>query len=286
MKKLCCFILVSCFIIGKDFDEDAVKIGNFALPASQQIAPLFSFGQTLIGKKKLQGYIALEYFKSTRQSFFDVVPYMLYGVTDSCAIMLGLPIAARYRSDNHRTSNVADLFMQVEYALSSKSSATKSSQATIVGYFTLPTGSPDSKPPTGAGVPTLFLGLTANYLAEKWYLFTSYGGVFPIGGQGAQLIYQAGIGRNICNPKGWILDWLVELTGSFADSDSMRSLSVGRRIYRNTGGNVVYLAPSLWLSTERCIIQAGIAGVIAQSMSDPSMQNRYCAILNVGWTFA
>src|SRR5260221_6694775 len=65
-----------------------VKLGNFALPGSQQPGPLFTLGQLLVDKHDLLGYAYFNTLKGENQRFTDAHLNLLYGMTDKCSVFI------------------------------------------------------------------------------------------------------------------------------------------------------------------------------------------------------
>jgi hypothetical protein len=70
------------------------KIGNFALPPSQQPGPLFSFGQNILDKGDLEIMTFVAHLKGHRNRTTEIVPAILYGISDKASIFGVLPICA------------------------------------------------------------------------------------------------------------------------------------------------------------------------------------------------
>lgn len=156
--------------------EEPPKIGNFALPISQDPAPLFSFGQNIIDKDQTMLFLFADNYAGVNKYYIDVIPALLYGITDDTSIIIGAPIA-KYKQDNNRSSGLEDAIIQLEKAFYAKSTSSFTEQATIVGNITLPSGSVQKNPSTGYGSPSFFLGATYSRMYVDWFLFTSHGAI-------------------------------------------------------------------------------------------------------------
>lgn len=77
-------------------DAEPPKIGNFALPLSQQPGPLVSFGENIIAKNETQFFLFADDFAGVDKHFVDVMPGILYGITDDLSIFINAPMAAGY----------------------------------------------------------------------------------------------------------------------------------------------------------------------------------------------
>lgn len=267
-----------------DHDNEKKKSGNLALPTSQLPGPLLSFGQNIIDKQLFQAFfLAVKY--AAKDGYETIaVPALLYSFSDFTSIFVNVPLAPRNRQGKSHSSGFEDLFVQLEHAFYTKESDNYLDQATLVANVTIPTGSTKKNPPTGFGANTLFLGATASRIATQWYYFASVGGVWTSSSHGTkfgnQCLYQCGIGKNIANIDDWLLLWMVEFDGTYAAKDTLCRLKD-----RNSGGNVIYMTPSLWVSSTHLILQLGAGYAIQQHLNGKQPRNRYLLALNLGWTF-
>lgn len=284
------FSLLSTAAIARD-DEVKVKgekepphIGNFALPYSQQIGPLVSFGQNTLMKNQVQLFLMPADYAGKNQHFVSLAPSVVYGITDELSILASLPLAVSYQYNNKRSAGLADAIVQLEYAFYSKSTAKYLDSATIVGNVFLPTGSSNKQPPTGFGSPAYFIGGTFARMYVDWYGFTSLGAQFTTSHSGTQFgdnyLYQFGLGRNICTiDHRWLFAWLVEANGTYTNDNRMRG-----HTDTNSGGNIVYITPSLWVSSKKLILQFGVGLPVVQNLHGHQNRENYLLIGNFGWT--
>ena len=267
------------------YDAEHVHIGNLALPTSQQPGPLFAFGQNIVDKGDKQLFLTVNRIQGQNNLTATYIPTFLYGFTDKLSLFLYEPIAGRLRDGKQCSSGFQDLFVQLEWAFYNKNTPTYLNQATLVGTLILPVGSSTKEPPTGSGSPSIFLGGTLSHNATDWYLFGSLGIATSPGHRrqtpGTSIFYEAGIGKNITYvPHELIFMWMIELNGIYTAPGSEEA-----RRKESSGGNTVFIAPSLWLSTQRVIIQAGIAVPIIQHLKGHQSKTSYWASLYAGWKF-
>jgi hypothetical protein len=268
----------------KDSDEP-LKVGNLALPTSQQPGPLISFGQNIINKGQAQTFLlSIDMAKTQGDYNITQVPSIVYAFTDDFSIFLNAPITPRQRQGEAHSSGFEDAYIQLEYAFYTKEHKTYIDQATIVANVTIPTGSTKKNPPTGIGANSFFLGGTFCRMTLDWFYFTSYAGIWTTSSHqtkfGNTFLYQYGIGKNITNIRDWLLCWMVELDGIYSCKDKIHGVTDP-----NSGGNVIYLTPSLWVSSEHLILQLGVGYAIAQQLNGDQNENTYLLALNLGWTF-
>lgn len=267
----------------KEKEEEPPRIGNFVLPFSQQPGPLIGFGQNILDKNEKQLFLLADDFTGVNRHFIDVIPSILYGISDDLSIFISVPIAASFKVGSQTSSGLEDILAQLEYAFYNHSTSTYSDQATLVGNITFPTGSIHKQPPTGLGAPSFFLGATYNRTYVKWFLFGSPGMMLTTSkGRtkfGNNYLYQFGFGRNIADPDGWLIAWMAELDGTYATRDRVSGLTD-----RNSGGNIIYLTPSIWASTKYLIIQFGVGYPVIQNLYGDQSRSTFVAAVNFGWS--
>lgn len=279
------FILNFCFLQCEEKENDSPpKIGNFALPMSQQPAALFGFGGNIIDKDELQLYCFADAFSGRNRLVTDVIPSVLYGITNKLSVFVNFPFTPRLKSGGQRSQGLEDFFTQLEYAFYEKVTPMYQDQATIVGNFTVPTGSVRKTPQTGFGSPSFFLGGTFYRVYVDWFLFTSQGVELMTWHRGTkisnQYLYQFGIGRNFPSPEGWIYAWMLELDGQYGNRNRIRGEKDP-----NSGGNVIYATPSLWISNKNLLLQCGFSFPVTQHWYGNQNDINIAFNLNVAWAF-
>ncbi len=265
-------------------DEKPIKKGNLLLRGSQQPTPLIAFGERVIDSGEVQALFYGDYFKTTKGYYIDTVPGLVYGINDSLSVFINFPFIPTYKDLCDRSSGPGDIFVQFEYAFYNKTTRCSSRQATVVTNISFPTGSSHSKPATGIGSPSFFLGTTYNYTGTYWLSFASGGVIFPTFRDNNKhsdiYLYQWGIGHNIPAPKGCILAWILEFDGLY----SYRNI-VNCCVDPNSGGNILYVTPSLWFSNNKFFLQIGAGGVVTQQPNGKQSKYTYQIVWNAGWTF-
>lgn len=259
--------------------------GNFVLPPSQQPGPLVSLGMNIIEKYQTQAYFGVNSFMEKRNHFVDISPSFLWGINDKASLLTLLPVAVSYKEGKHRSSGVEDATFQGEYALYSDSTTQFEEQASVVANMTFPTGSTRKNPPTGYGSSSFMGAATYNRMYEKWFGFTAHGLILTTTHHGTKFgnayLYQLGLGRNIAScPSRWMWAALVEVDGQYAQQDKRH----GQKDH-DSGGNVIYMTPSLWFSTQKMIVQVGFGVPIAQHLFGDQSKVNYLTTASLGWTF-
>lgn len=284
IKKLSCALWI-CFLQAREEQRSHIYAGNLALPTSQQPSPLFCFGQEVVDKHNLQLFAYINSLLNKQADFTQVIPNILYGITDELTLTAGTPTAAKFKYQNIRSSGIGDLFIQTEYAFYNKDRSTYAQQATCVAQMTFPSGSLKKNPPTGFGSPTFLIGATAGHMGINWYLFTCFGGIITTPHHNNQfpntILYQWGIGRNIYYiSEKLIITLLAEFFGSYTSTTRIRGPH-----YKNFDANNFYIGPSLWISTRHFIFNPGIAFSLYKQQANDPTRGRVLVSADIGWTF-
>lgn len=288
MKQIaiCAVISVSLVIMSKEEDAiDYLKKGNLALPASQQPNSQLGMGQNIVDKGDFLGYIAPSGIVGKRQDFITLNPILLYGITNNASILASWPLFAEQKVANSRSEGIGDLLVQFEYAYYNKSRYTYADQATVIASIILPTAPTKKVPHLGFGSPAFLLGGTYSHTAVDWYYYASVEGLITTTNEnnakfGNQFFYQWGVGRNLGNPGGSIITAMMEFSGIYTAHDR-----IGGVRDPNSGGNVIFAGPSLWISTERFIFHPDLAFPIAQRLFGKQNKYYYLVALTLGWKF-
>lgn len=270
---------------GNQEAEKPLKIGNLAFSVSQQPTPLISFGQHILNKKQAQFVVLANELKGKDNYSINLVPSLIYGLTDNLSITLFGPLAVRYRQNEHRSTGPQDAIIQFEYAFYTKAYRTFYDQATIVANVSIPTGSVRKNPPTGFGANSFFIGGTYSRMEINWFYFASSGGIMTTTSHrtkiGNQFLYQLGFGRRIMNNKEWLIDWMIEFTGIYSWKDRL----IGEQ-NPDSGGNIILMTPSLFIaSIESLTVQIGLGVPLVQHLNGHQNKTDYILNLNLNWTF-
>lgn len=268
----------------KDKKEAPPRIGNFALPPSQQPTGLFAFGGNIVVKGKIQVFLFADAFFGKKRIVSDVIPSILFGITNDFSVLFNFPFTPEMRDDNDISKGLEDFYVQFEYAFYSKTTSTYEEQATLVANITTPTGSINKNPITGYGSPSFFIGATYYRTWVDWFAFTCQGAILTTTNHrtklGDQFLYQWGVGRNIPSPKGRIYAWMVELDGQYYKKNRINGA-----LDSNSGGNVFYITPSLWYSSKTVELQFGVSLPLTQNPFGKQHKFDYALNFNFAWTY-
>ncbi len=268
----------------KTTTKEPPKIGNFSLPLSQQPAALFGFGGNVISEGEVILNLFVDEFRGRNRAIIDVIPGILFGVNENFSVYFNFPVTPEFKDRKNKSAGFEDFFLQLEYAVYNKTTYTYSDQATVVGNITTPTGSIKKIPPTGFGSPSFFLGGTYYRTTVEWVFYTSQGAIMTTTNRGTkigdQFLYQCGIARNFSSPPGWIYAGLFEVDGQYSRKNRFH----GKKD-PNSGGNAIYVTPSLWISSKEMISQFGISFPVNQNWFGRQGKFDYALNFNFSWSF-
>jgi hypothetical protein len=290
------FFLIMIFDVHGAKPKDAkpkieqIKSGNFSLPASQQPGPLIGFGQNMLDQHNLQFFWYSNDLIGENKNLTSIIPEFLYGIRDNFSVLFELPIASTFQVGDESYQGLQDILVQLEYAVVDQVSYDATNQITLVGNVTFPTGASPGVHQQNFGSYsfhgcTFFLGTTISHMDTTWYPFVSVGTQITTTGQNAklgnQVLYQAGINRNIASsPDKYIFNVMLEFDGSYKEKNQMNGV-----IDQNSGGNQILLGPSCWFSTEHFTFQAGVSWVVYQQLNGIQNKNNYFLAIDVGYKF-
>ncbi len=277
-------ILAILGVFAQIYADPLPSTGNLSLPISQQVGPLVSFGENILGKGQVIVYLFADAFIGNDRYLTDVIPSVVYGIRDDLSLFLQIPFSPKNKDEEMHSAGFEDMSLQLEYAFCDITNVNSSMQATLVGNVTCPTGSSTKNPPTGFGSTSFFVGSTFSYTTENWFVFASPGAQITTSSGGTQfgdqLLYQWGFARNIPSPSGWIFAGMVEFDGQYSWKNTLKG-----KTDPNSGGNFIYLTPSLWFSSSRLILQFGMGYPIVQHLFGDQRKLWLSFDFNVGVTF-
>src|SRR5690349_25053109 len=106
------FLFVPLILLGRDDPPTALlPLGNFSVPFLTQIAPLVSFGQTLIGEKAFLPQITGNYSRGHDNYTHVITPNMTYGIRDDLSVSFYVPFNPKSRADSSHSSGIKDIVL-------------------------------------------------------------------------------------------------------------------------------------------------------------------------------
>ncbi len=284
-KSIVAILCTSSFLLGNERSEP-LPIGNFSVPTVTQIAPLVSFGQLLIGEEALLPQFSGSYTRTHHGYLNTIAPNVIYGIRDDLSAFFVVPFNPRSRTYSSHSSGIEDILLQMEYGYYRTGRKDYTLEATVVANVQFPTGSSTKNPRTGNGSFAYFLGTTFAYLSYNWYAFVSPGVNLTTTRHGTKFgnsyPYQWGFARYIdqLSPPGWIFDLMVEFDGVYVEKTKIHHTTD-----RNSGGNSIFVTPSLWLSSNRLIVQCGISLPLLQDLHGKQDKITYSIAYILGSAF-
>lgn len=265
-------------------EEKPPPIGNLSLPASQQPSVLFGFGGNIIDPGEVQLFFFADGYFGGKRVESNLFGSILFGVTDKFSVLFIFPYIPYKKEDKDISCGISDCSVQLEYAFYNKSTYSYVDQATLVGNISVPTGSVKKSPPTGFGSVGFFLGATYFRSTVDWFVFAAPGAVLTTSENrtkiGDMFLYQFGFGKNIPSPPGWIYAWIFEVDGQYNKKDRIRG-----KIDENSGGNSIFVTPSIWISSREMLFQFGVSLPVNQNYFGKQGKFDWGFNLNFAWSF-
>lgn len=264
--------------------EKPPEIGNLSLPASQQPSGLYGFGGNIIDKGEVQVYLFADGYFGRKKIETDLLPYVLFGITESFSVLFTFPYSPYNQDDKNKSCGLKDCFVQLEYAFYNKSTYSYVDQATLVGNITVPTGSSKKNPHTGFGSTSFFIGATYSRTTPDWLVFAAPGAMLTTSEHGTKFgdffLYQLGFGKNMPSPPGWIYAWILEFDGQYTKKDRIKGVTD-----KNSGGNSIFVTPSIWISSREMLLQFGVSLPINQNLFGKQNKFDWGFNFNFAWSF-
>lgn len=246
----------------KRSEHDIGELSFLQLPG-----PLFSFGQNII--KKSSAYISSIVYQLKGQFIEETTlffPRILYGLRDDLSIQISFPTAIKFKEFNNQSSGFENIRITLEYQFFESKLDGEMFRVTVLGSLFLPNGDSIKDPPIGFGSPSVFGGLTFAYFSHDWYLYSADFVHLTTNRNctkfGNEFFYTAGIGKNFDFAPGLLVSVLLEFLGVFSQRDTICG-----RIDCNSGGNTIFLGPTLYIASEKLFAQGGIVFPVLQKLN-------------------
>ncbi len=249
--------------------------GNLSMPVSQQPGAFVSLGQNILDKGDTQVSTFPFYIRGQQQFYSEIDTIYVHGITDDLSLFIDVPVQPRSEIAHQHISAMSDTIVQLEKTVYEKTSLDCLDQGTFLTNVTIPTGNGLSTPNTGLYSPSMLFGGTFLRTCSKWLAFTSGGTVITTSRNGLRygnlLLYQFGLGRNVYTKEGqMIIVTMAELTGSYAWKNR-----IDGQLDPNSGGQLIFLTPSILLSTQHIIVNAGIGFPVYQQLNGQQYRYNY-----------
>jgi hypothetical protein len=282
---LCVIVLSGSNLYAKEIEKRGEELppkkGNFALPAALQPIKLFGNQQTMVDKGDLVLFNGLANNKGSDATKVWL-PGFVYGMMDTWSVYFAVPVILEEKEKGFQSSGVGDASFLTEFALYSRTSRRSAQLWTLQATMSFPTGNPLKVPSTGLGYPTWTLATLFTHMTVKFFcgagLWTTLHSNFNGSREGHTVNYNLAMGYNLGHPMRGILCGLLELDGIHKQRDVITCVKNPL-----SGGNLVYLGPSLFWSFSNVILQTGIQFPVMQHFRDPTERFGYRAALLVAW---
>ncbi len=247
--------------------------------------PLFSIGQNIIPKHEFNVGTGLRYRDGVFNHRLRWSVGGIYGITDHLSATFVVPYILKERSENKRTSGIADMILDLEYAFFEKKEDRSLVQATIIGGIQFPTSDKEKKPLLDFGSWSGFIGFTNSFLFLPWYWFFS-GGVLITRNRdniefGNEYFYESGAGVKLIKLNhDDNIALLIEMNGRFLDKSKITSQSIPA-----VGGHVLYVGPIIRLDWRAITTQAGIQFAAAQHIFNSKEEIDYRVAFSISGGF-
>lgn len=244
--------------------EKKPEFKNF-LPA---IFPMFSLGNRMMPKGRFAATERFVYQKNEHSSASLLVPTFRYGITDKLTVRGHLPIFVDRTVGTKSSDGTSNLVGVFEYSLLKyrDKEANKEYQANFIAGMDFKTAKTDVKPSLGYGGTSFFVGTTGSSLSKEWYTFYSVAGTFSTTYKkqhpGSQFLYEIGAGYIIKHSILHNICVLLEMDGILSDKDKLNHAA-----NPDSGGNIIYLGPSVEYRYWTFLVAAGIQFPIVQHLN-------------------
>lgn len=282
------YFCITIFNISASIDTDKTyaaekNIGNFTNDRSP--STVFGFGQFILDEGNTNLYLYIEQDKGQKQNSVTLFPLVAYGIADYLSAYCSLPLIVSCYENGIKSHGLGDLTAQFEYVFWQLSKPIDV-WATIVANLTLPTANTLRNQSLGLGSPSFFLGTTISMLSTKWYAYAEAGGSFVATKYkcikpGNCFLYEWGFGYNLASQKNTAITMLFDFNGIYTQKDvSNTGISDP-----NSGGNIVYIGPTLFYSYKSWAITFGIQGPALQALNGTQNKQYYRTLFSASVQF-
>lgn len=231
---------------------------------SRLVFPLFSLGQSVIGKNNL--FLGSSVLAPFWAQSHDLVctPGILYGITDPLSIQVYFPVTINCKTENQETiSGLGNIIAGFEWAYYAKKNNGSYTQATIFNQYKIPVSS--KIPYLTSGAVDVLIGGTFAHNAPTFYTFLSTGLLIPTWHEnmrkGYNYFYEFGIGPVISKKEGSLFCICAEIDGIYSSADINNPYPSDRTLENN----MIWAGPVLYWSFKNFIAQFGVQGPLTQS---------------------
>lgn len=259
------FVFESAYASSMEVPPD--PIGNFSLPESQRPGAFYSFGSNIIAPGQVLARVTPNLFQETGRRFVGSASSILYGTSEKSSLLFTLPMTPSVTGGIGRHAGFGDVGLQGEYEVYKRSSSTDSQKGGVIAGFTVPSGTKGFSSDTFS----YFIGGAFSHTWTNWIVFAAPGLLQFSGGSsdkrlGARTYYELGVGRNISSQPGeYIFAGFLEVNGQYdKQNPSIHPVTHNSGGSVLSDGNLLFISPSLFFSTKKWVLEAGVSVPITQ----------------------
>ncbi|MCH8118870.1 MAG: transporter [Planctomycetes bacterium] len=211
---------------------------------------------------------------------------ILYGLTKDLSLTLEIPQVLRSREGHMTEDGLGDIMLRGKYQLFRRDTLGAQDKISAILGIKFPTGDEDAKPRLGTGTTDFLFGLSAGHESRTWYRFatlryflrTKHDGFGP----GDKIFYDVTIGYRPWRREylQWDLVGLLEMSGEYEFGSEL-----GGKTVRNSGGNTIWLGPSLLFSYRNIMVKGGIQMPVYQQLKGNQEHNDFRTVFAIEYHF-
>ncbi len=249
--------------------------------------PIFSLGHNIFPKNQLvvEEELFFVKIKPNNNSLLINFNNIYYGITNRLSILVTIPVILKEIKIPHKHSRgLGNLIAQAEYAFYEKKEVDALFQWTVLGNVVIPTTRIVANTDViTTRAPSFFCGITTNNLSSVWYTYSDIGVFFTTKRHqfklGNQLWYGLGGGRKLYTHNKLTLTGLIEMSGIYERPDK-----IGKKTDLKTGGNRLYLGPTLRIYYGSLVLIGGFQYAIAD-VSREDISFKYRSVFSASYVF-
>lgn len=223
-------------------------------------------------------------FENTQQPLYYALTYFTYGISDKLTFLPSIPLVSRKPANGDgNVTGLGSINLQFNYLLYLQENP--EFRYRMIATFGL------GLPTTTISQVTLFslkainsmIGILQDAMTQNWYFFYDFG-LLLISKKGNLktgnfVIYDFGMGRTFCYNEHYIT-LMGEFFGLYQQPDHLNG-----NIVLTTGGNAVYVGPTVRYYHKRCYVHGGILATVAWPSRIPEKPSSYLLGFNAGFYF-
>ncbi len=254
MNHIKFFFLLSLVFIPTIFG----LIGPDHLPYASGPGPLFSFGQNVQQKN---GFVYRQIYAYTETDFHSILlihNHFYYGITDYLTFVLKQPIIAKNFQTGVNGRGLGNTRIELEgipymYHIPDEFRF----RTTLIGGLIFPTNTSQIISLQTTKSMNYFAGVTESIATRNIFQYMFFGIFIPTSKHGNNFgflfYYQTGFAHRIIMRDDFYLGADLEISGQYQKSQKVAGVTD-----YTTGGNTIFIGPSLRCSRDHFILQLGI----------------------------